>query len=90
MLNAFRDTEDAIQANNSLSKESTQRNRATKAAARASQLARTRYESGLTSFLEVLDSLRTHLANERLETQTRGDHFQAAVALVQAMGGGWK
>ncbi|MGK0189326.1 MAG: multidrug efflux system outer membrane protein [Verrucomicrobiales bacterium] len=90
VLNAFRDTENAINANQSLARESGQRNRATKASARASELAVTRYESGLTSYLEVLDSLRTHLANERLETQTRGDHFQAAVAMVQALGGGWK
>lgn len=90
VLNAFRDTENAINANQSLAKESDQRKRATEASARASELALTRYESGLTSYLEVLDSLRTHLANQRLETQTQGDHFQAAVAMVQALGGGWK
>ena len=90
VLNAFRDTENAINANQSLRQESRQRNRATSASAQASKLAQLRYESGLTSYLEVLDSLRTHLANERSETQTRGDHFQATAALIQALGGGWK
>ena len=89
VLNAFRDTEDAINAHQSIAQEYSQREHATQAAARASELSLTRYESGLTSYLEVLDSLRTHLANQRLETQTCGDHFQAAVALVQALGGGW-
>ncbi|MEZ5323934.1 MAG: efflux transporter outer membrane subunit [Verrucomicrobiales bacterium] len=89
VLNAFRDTENAINANQSIAREFAQRERATTAAARASELSITRYESGLISYLEVLDSLRTHLADQRLETQTRGDHFQAAVALVQALGGGW-
>ena len=90
VLNAFPDTENGINASRSIAQEFAQRERATQAAARASELSTTRYESGLISYLEVLDSLRTHLANQRLETQTRSDHFQAAVALVQALGGGWK
>jgi multidrug efflux system outer membrane protein len=89
VLNAFRDTENGINANRSLSRETDHRCRATGAAARASELAQARYEAGLISYLEVLDALRTHLANQRLETQIRGDHLQAAVALVQALGGNW-
>ena len=56
VLNAFRDTENGINGNRSLAQETEQRTRATKAAVRASELAQARYESGLISYLEVLDA----------------------------------
>ena len=62
---------------------------AVSAADRAMVLSDSRYRNGAVSQLELLDSRRTSLTNRRVELQVKAAQFQATVALVKALGGGW-
>lgn len=58
-------------------------------ARRTEQYNRELYIRGLATFLEVLDSQRTVLANEQQLAQLRSQEVQFAVALLRAVGGDW-
>jgi outer membrane protein, multidrug efflux system len=64
--------------------------RAAAAADRALRVANLRYEQGAASYLEVTDTDRSALAAQRALAQTRAAQWQATLALVRAMGGGWR
>jgi outer membrane protein, multidrug efflux system len=53
------------------------------------RIARLRFDSGYTSYIEVLDSERSLFNAELSHAQTKGVLFQALVNLYKAMGGGW-
>jgi len=56
----------------------------------ASQVAKMRYEGGVSSYLEVLDTER-QLFNAQLQlAQSQLDEFLGVVQLYKALGGGWK
>ena len=59
------------------------------AARNALRLARLRYESGYSAFLEVLDAQRTANLNELVFVRNRQARLSASVDLMQALGGGW-
>ena len=63
--------------------------RAVDAAGKLAQVARTRYEQGASSYLEVTDADRSQLAAERALAQTRAAQWAGTVQLVKALGGGW-
>jgi len=52
-------------------------------------VARLRFDSGYTSYIEVLDAERSLFNAELSRTETKGILFQALVNLYKAMGGGW-
>lgn len=52
-------------------------------------LARLRYDSGYSSYIEVLDAERSLFDVELAYVQSQGVLFQAAINLYKAMGGGW-
>ncbi|MBN2491548.1 MAG: TolC family protein, partial [Planctomycetes bacterium] len=61
-----------------------------KTLADASQTAKLRYEGGVSSYLEVLDTER-QLFNAELElAQAQRDEFLGVVQLYKALGGGWQ
>ncbi len=62
---------------------------AVKAANRATDLVRSRYEGGAVSYLELLDAERTSLGLELQAAQVKAQRFVATVRLVQALGGKW-
>jgi len=62
---------------------------AVKAANRATELVRSRYEGGAVSYLELLDAERTSLGLELQAAQVKALRFVATVRLVQALGGTW-
>ena len=89
VLNALQDTEGAL-----ISYGRSQAHRDALAAAaagsdKAADLARKRFEGGLTDFLEVLDSERTALTAELLFSQSRTDAAAALIAVYKALGAGW-
>jgi multidrug efflux system outer membrane protein len=89
VLNALEDTEGAL-----ISYGRSQAHRDALAAAaagsdRAADLARKRFEGGLTDFLEVLDSERTALTAELLFSQSRTDAATSLIAVYKALGAGW-
>lgn len=89
VLVAFRDVEDQLSALRLLADQHDVQARAVAAATRARVLSESRYRSGLVSQLDELDARRTELRNRRLALQVRTARYQATVALVRALGGGW-
>jgi outer membrane protein, multidrug efflux system len=61
-----------------------------KALTDASQVANMRYESGVSSFLEVLDAEQQFFDAEIALIHARRDESQSAVQLSKALGGGWQ
>jgi multidrug efflux system outer membrane protein len=53
------------------------------------RIARLRFDSGYTSYIEVLDAERSLFNAELSHAQTKGALFRALVNLYKAMGGGW-
>ncbi len=65
------------------------RERQLNAANSAAALWRARYDGGVTSFLEVLDSERSQFDAELAASATRRQQFDSVVRLYRALGGGW-
>ncbi len=62
----------------------------TKTLADASQVARLRYEGGVSSYLEVLDTESLYFQAELDLTTAQRDELTAIVQLYMALGGGWQ
>jgi multidrug efflux system outer membrane protein len=57
---------------------------------RAFSLAQRRYESGVSSYLEVLDAQRGLFSAELGLVQVERQYLNATVQLYKALGGGWE
>jgi multidrug efflux system outer membrane protein len=90
VLVAFKEVEDAIAAIRYLNEQEQELKKAADSARRASDLSKLRYEKGYTSYLEVVDANRASLSTDRALAQVRGARFNASVALIRALGGGWE
>ncbi|HEX2853063.1 MAG TPA: efflux transporter outer membrane subunit [Opitutaceae bacterium] len=90
VLVAFREVQDALTATQFLAEQSAAQDRALASARRATALAQTRYDAGFVSYLEVIDAQRTSLAVERTSAQLAALRLNNSVALIKALGGGWK
>jgi outer membrane protein TolC len=90
VLNALREVEDTLSALARLRKQRERLQAQRDAVASALQHADKRYRAGYSSYLEQLDAQRALLATELALVQVQGDELAAAVALQQAMGGGWQ
>jgi multidrug efflux system outer membrane protein len=62
----------------------------TKTLADASQVAKLRYEGGVSSYLEVLDTERQYFDAELQLVVAQRDEFVGVVQLYKALGGGWQ
>ncbi|MNN28197.1 Cation efflux system protein CusC precursor [compost metagenome] len=89
MLNSLRDVDDSLSGLRTSRDEHIARQRQLAAARSAARLSRARYDGGLVSYLEVLDSERSLFQAELLESQTRQQQLSSAVSLYRALGGGW-
>jgi len=56
---------------------------------RALRLAELRYQSGASSYLDLLDAQRSLFGAELALAQVQGQQATAAVTLYKALGGGW-
>ncbi len=86
---ALREVEDALVAIRTRKAELAARERQVGSARSAATLSRARYDGGVTSYLEVLDSERSLFQAELTESQTRRAQLVAVVELYKALGGGW-
>lgn len=86
---AFAEVEDALVAVRTYRKEHEARVRQVTAARSAAFLSRARYNGGVTSYLEVLDSERSLFNAELTESQTLRLYINAIIELYKALGGGW-
>jgi multidrug efflux system outer membrane protein len=89
VLNAFRETEDALIAVTTLEVELAAVIRQRDAAANAAILSKARYDEGITSYLEVLDSERTLFDASLNASATLQYRLNSYVSLYKAIGGGW-
>ena len=89
VLNAFRETEDALIGVTTYKDQLTAVIRQRDAAANAAMLSRARYDEGLTSYLEVLDSDRTLFDASLNASATLAARLNSYVNLYKAIGGGW-
>jgi len=88
-LTAFREVEDGLAAVRRLDEQERSLIAQRDAVARALTLATNRYRAGYSPYLDQLDAERVLLSTELALVQARADRLNAAVALYQAMGGGW-
>jgi multidrug efflux system outer membrane protein len=89
VLNAFREVEDALIGIDTYNREVEAKRRQFTAAANAADLSSQRYDQGVTSYLEVLETQRSAF-NAALElSATKKNYLDAYVKLYKALGGGW-
>jgi multidrug efflux system outer membrane protein len=89
VLQSFREVEDALVAIRTYRDEFAAREMQTRAATNAAVLSRARYNGGVTSFLEVLDTERSLFQAELSTSEVRRARLVSVVALYKALGGGW-
>ena len=90
VLQAFREVEDFLVAIRTLAEETRARQEQVTAARSASTLSKARYNGGVTSYLEVLESDRSLFRAELAESSVRREQLGAYVDLYKALGGGWQ
>lgn len=88
-LTAFGEVESALEGTGRLAEQEEAAVRQRAAAASALDHARRRYRAGYVSYLEELDAQRGLLAVDLGLAQVREARLQNAIALYQALGGGW-
>ena len=89
VLQALREVEDSLAGVRTFGQELAARERQVSAARSAASLSRARYDGGVTSYLEVLDSERSLFVAELSASATRRQQLVAIVTLYKALGGGW-
>ena len=89
VINAFRETSDALIAGQTLALERTAQKSQVDALRQSVDLALQRYESGRASYFEVLEAEQQLFLAESGLAQTERDQLLAVVNLYKALGGGW-
>jgi NodT family efflux transporter outer membrane factor (OMF) lipoprotein len=89
VLAAFQDVEDQLAATRVLEQQYTLRQQASQAADQVETQVLNRYREGQVGYSEVVTAQATALSARRALVQAAADRQTTAVALIQAMGGGW-
>ncbi len=89
MLQALREVDDALAELQGRAAVVDAQNRTLASSSQALRVARSRYDQGAVSYLDVTEAERTPLATERALAQLRGAQWAATAQLVRALGGGW-
>ncbi|HKX62065.1 MAG TPA: efflux transporter outer membrane subunit [Verrucomicrobiae bacterium] len=89
VLVAFGEVQENLSALQFLATESAAVGRTEEAAARTFEYARARYEGGIVSYLEVIESQRTLLATRLDKARLAGQRQITLIQLIKALGGGW-
>jgi multidrug efflux system outer membrane protein len=89
-LNGYREVANALVTIQKLSDVRVQRQTGVVALRDASDLARSRYDSGLASYIEILTADQDLFAQQLLLAQTQGAELRARAELYRALGGGWQ
>jgi NodT family efflux transporter outer membrane factor (OMF) lipoprotein len=90
VLTAFQQVEDDLAALRILSDESKVEETAVAEAVQASQIARNEYNAGTVDFTTVAAAQVTELTNRETALAIVQEQLTSSVALIQALGGGWK
>lgn len=89
ILNAFRETEDALVSTIKGREQLAAQLRQVAALGRYAELARLQYEAGKASYLQVLDADRTLFDGQLSRVKTQTAALIALIDVYRAMGGGW-
>ena len=89
VLTSFQQVEDNLVVLRELSTESVQQHEATASAEESLRLFQNRYAGGVDTYLQVVTSQTTALANERNDIDLMRRRLEANVLLIKAVGGGW-
>ena len=90
VLSAFQNVEDQLAGVRVLQIQQALRTQASSAADQVEQQVLNRYRSGQISYTEVITAQTTALNARRAVVQASADRQTTAVALIQALGGGWQ
>jgi outer membrane protein TolC len=88
-LTAFQQVEDNLAATRILAQETTNRVEAAESANRAEAIANNQYLSGIIDYSSVIVAQTTAYSARQSQIQAVIDQQTTAVALIQAIGGGW-
>ena len=88
-LTAFQQTEDQLAAVHYLTTVDAQRRAASVAADRVEAIKLNQYKAGIASYSDVITAQQTALSTRRAAITALSNRQQAAVSLIQAIGGGW-
>jgi multidrug efflux system outer membrane protein len=89
ILTAFREVEDALVEISTYREELAAIDRQLIASRNANHLSKERYDKGVSSYLEVLDTERTLFATDLQQSETHQLFLNAYVNLYKSLGGGW-
>jgi NodT family efflux transporter outer membrane factor (OMF) lipoprotein len=89
VLTSFQQVEDNLIVLRVLSTETAQQHEATASAEESLRLFQNRYAGGVDTYLQVVTSQTTALANERNDIDLMRRRLEANVLLIKALGGGW-
>ena len=89
VLSAFQQVEDNLAALRVLEQEAGVQAIAVQSAQRSLDLSNTRYEGGVTNYLEVITAQNAALSDEVTAVNILGRRMASAVLLIEALGGGW-
>jgi multidrug efflux system outer membrane protein len=89
-LNGYREVANALVTIQKLGETRVQRETGVAALQDASDLARSRFESGLASYLEILTADQDLFQQKLLLAETRGAELRARAELYRSLGGGWQ
>jgi outer membrane protein, multidrug efflux system len=90
VLVAMQEVEDGITGVATLERASVQAQEAIASATRVLDLANTRYEGGVSTYLDVITAQQALLNSERQAAQLLGQRLLTSVFLVKALGGDWQ
>lgn len=90
VLTAMQEAEDGITGMAALDRASAQARVAIASARRVLDIATSRYEGGVATYLEVITAQQGLLSSERLAAQLQGQLLLTSVFLVKALGGDWQ
>jgi len=90
VLSAFQDVEDNLAALEVLAEESTAERAAADAAAETLAIAENQYKAGTVDYLNVVSAQNASLSAERAWRDITNRSLAASVALLKALGGGWR
>jgi NodT family efflux transporter outer membrane factor (OMF) lipoprotein len=90
VLSAFQQVEDNLSTLRILAEEAEVQDRAVKAAEESLEISTAQYTGGIVSYLQVITSQTTALADEQTAVNLLTRRMFASVSLIQALGGGWE
>ena len=89
-LNSYREVADSLVTIEKLAQRRTEVESGVEALRDAVQLSRSRYDTGLSTYLEVLIADQSLFQQELQLAQTRGEQLRAVAQLYRSLGGGWQ